>query len=238
MNSRYLKLVLTCAALNLVGLAAKQAIADTVQYAVSVDTSSVASQYGYIDLEFNGSSILPVQQATLDVSNFSTDGTLNPSDPSPLAVGDATGSLQQTPTPTTLAFDNQSSSSDYTEGITFGNSITFDVTINGPAVGSVANGTGSAVFQVDFLNSDMSGFLLSNNPTGAFTSDPNSYYDFNAGIIFLNSDGSLTPVEYPNLGGGPSALTFTQVVPEPGAASLAMSVIVLLPRQRRRVRVS
>lgn len=210
------------AAFSFAAVSANRAIGDVV-YAVHVDTSSVAGQTGDIDLEFNGSgSVPPAQLATATVGNFQTDAMLN-YDPEPTndqgTFGNATGGL-----PGGLSFDNSTTSNAYTSGITFGTYITFDLTFGGPAFTS-PDGSGNGVFQIDFLNAAEDGYLLTNDPTGS------GYQDFNAAVVQVNGDGTTTFTPFPNLGGGPSAVTFA-VVPLP--STLCMGALGLLGMFLRR----
>lgn len=223
-------LLAVCGTLVMCGSLTRVARAD-IEYAVTVDTTSVTGQSGYLDMEFNGNS-LPAQEADLSVTNFSTDGvvTYNPADTNQGLYGpNASGSL--TAPPNSLSFDNQSTSNGYTVGITFGTTINFDLTFSGPAFDS-PDGTASGIYQLDFFDPTVTYFLLTNDPY-ATTQYPGDYRDFNAGIVEVNPDGTVTPIAYPNLGGGASAVTFTQVVPEPASLSiLAVPIAMLLKRRR------
>jgi hypothetical protein len=154
--------------------------------------------------------------AYAQVTNFSTDGTLDTfgSDPNDGTIGDASGTL-----PGTVTFDNIPTTNDYTQGITFGDTITFDVDISGPAVDSPdpTDYPGGSTFVLDFINSGFSGFL--------FTSDPTNTNEYLAGTVDLNPDGSTTPTTYSSLDGGTSVVTFGAPIvltstPEPSMVAL------------------
>jgi hypothetical protein len=133
----------------LLGAVGVSARADTIGYDVIVDTSSVFGDYGYIDLQLlliPNNIVLPL---TATVSGFTGDATLNSSDPSNDEIN-ASGSL---PDPVTLT---DTTSTDYFEGLTFGNSIVFDVTLDGPGVsldGGLTADSGST-FSLTFYESD------------------------------------------------------------------------------------
>jgi PEP-CTERM motif len=182
------------------------AFADVI-YAVTVDTSSLSGNAGYIDLQFNPSSFT-TQSANAAVTTFSTDGTLDAfgDDPFDGLIGDVTGTL-----PGTVSFDNGTSTNDYTQGMTFGTTISFHVDLSGPAI-DLPNGEDGGSFLLTFY--DPSGNpLLTNSPNGAaFEAD-------------INPDGSTTATAYPNADGGPSVGTFvgpTEVsaIPEPSMVLL------------------
>lgn len=133
--------------------------ADTVTYSVTVNTSSQAGNGGYIDLELNAGSF-GAQDINATVTGF--DGaTLIPGDPFNDAIG-TTGSL-----PGPLSFDNQTGN-DYFEALTFGNQLSFLVTLSGDGVstgGASASDSGTT-FQVSFIDPSISSYLFSNDPSG------------------------------------------------------------------------
>jgi hypothetical protein len=135
-------------ALATVGLASAQ-----VTYVVTVNTSSVSGQSGFIELQFTpvGAS----QLATATVSNFTTDGILGAV--APPVLGDVTGTL-----PGTLSMDNGTLIQDYFQAITFGNTITFVLTLGGPAVTAPNGNPSETVFVLSFLDSTQTNFILTN----------------------------------------------------------------------------
>jgi hypothetical protein len=201
-------------------LAAVPAFADVI-YGVTVDTSSQLGNGGYIDLQFDPSSFT-TQPANAAVTNFSTDGTLDTfgDDPFDGTSGNVSGTL-----PGTVSFDNGTTTNEYTQGITFGNTISFHLDLSGPAI-DLPNGDGGGSFFLTFY--DPSGDpLLTNNPNGpAFEVD-------------VNGDGSTTPTAFANADGGPSVVTYagpTEVTPtpEPSMVLLLAGGLAAMASFRRR----
>jgi len=179
-----------------------------VVYSITVDTSSEVGETGYIDIQFSPG-LTGSQFATLDLTNFSTDGALDSSAPGDFTTGDVSGTL-----PGELAFDN-GAFSEYSEGMTFGDVITATLTFDGPAIES-PNGSSPSLFSLDFLSSDESTSLFVDpanpNPLG-----------FNVATISVNPDGSTTAETYPDVGGSSDA-TLNQV-PEPSTFVLFGAVL-------------
>jgi hypothetical protein len=213
-------------------LAAPAAFADpeNVEYAVTVNTTSALLSNGYIDFQFNPSSFT-TQPANADVANFATDGVLNPADPgnnccspvSPGPIGAVSGML-----PGTVTLGNsQPSPNEYTEALTFGDTITFDLDLYGPAITS-PNGDGGGTFTLDFLNSDQSGYLFTND----------SQNDVPVFTVTINGDGTTTAQTYPSQNNGAPVVTFSgpTFVPEPSSLLLLsgglLAVLYMVLRHR------
>ncbi|HWB95906.1 MAG TPA: NF038129 family PEP-CTERM protein [Bryobacteraceae bacterium] len=81
---------------------------------------------GSLDFQFNPGPFVS-QAASLEVLNFGGDGTLAGS---PSLMGDVSGG----PLPCTLIFDNGSAFNDYFEDFTFGSTLSFEISLSGPAV--------------------------------------------------------------------------------------------------------
>ena len=184
----------------------------SVEYTVTVNTTSALLTSGYIDFQFNPSSFA-TQSANVDVANFMTDGVLNPADPNNGTVGSVSGML-----PGTVTFTNSHTTNEYTEAMTFGTTITFNLYLYGAAI-SNPNGTGGGTFTLDFLNSDQSGYL--------FTA--NSQNDVPVFTVDINGDGSTSASTYPSENGGPSVVSFTapSATPEPTTILLFGSAAVV-----------
>ncbi len=98
-------------------LAASSAFA-SLGYEVTVDTSSLIGQSGYLYLQYDP---LNAVASTANVSGFVTDGTLGAQDTVDVVNGTAvTGSL-----PGSVTFANTNGINDYNHAITFGNSLSF-----------------------------------------------------------------------------------------------------------------
>lgn len=187
---------------------ASLASANTVSYQVSVDTSSLSGNGGSLDFQFNpgpGSS----QEATLQILNFSTDGSVIPG---PTLSGNVTGDLLSAPP--TLTFNNGTGFNDYFQPLTFGSALSFQVSISGPAVDAPDLGaTAGSAFGFS-LFSDLAGTVP------ALTSDPNGY----AFIADLDIGGGTTVTNF-------SAETTVSAVPIPptlwlfGSALAGLGVI-------------
>jgi hypothetical protein len=190
--------------LALFGFIAPAAFADpaSIQYAVTVNTSSALLSNGYIEFQFNNGP-LSTQPANADVANFLTDGVLTPPGTN---TNESSGQL-----PGTVTLDNSTSFDDYIEGITFGTTITFNLDLYGPAI-SNPNGDGGGEFILDFLNSDQSGYL--------FTAD--SQNDVPVFTVTINGDGTTTAQTYPSQNGGPPVVTFVGPTPVPEPSSVLL----------------
>lgn len=202
-----LALVLTLLA---AGAWATTAHADAVIYSIHVNTSSLAGNYGYIDMELNqGTFSSPAVSAT--VADFTTDGTLNPADPSNYASPTVTGSL-----PGTLSIVADTST-DYFAGLTFGDYLNLNVTLAGPGVSlaGTAGGTSGTLFQLSFFDSTGSIPLLSGDPSGINVQ------------VSIDQNGIPTPSSL-----DPSSTI--SLVPEPASLSLlALGASALLARRKK-----
>jgi hypothetical protein len=192
--------------LPILALIALPAWAD-IAYQVTIDTSSVTGVSGFLDMEYNGG--FP---STASVSNFTADPATTLS-PAGITTQGAVGTL-----PGLVTMNNNNT--DYDEGLTFGNSISFGLDFQGTPGGTVGD-----VFTLSFFNSDFSGGLLTGNNN-----------DFWLAQFELDTQGNITAVAYPNPSGGPSFATITEVTPEPGTYIPAIAgVLGLIAWQRKRL---
>jgi hypothetical protein len=181
------------------------ALADPVLEAVSVDTSSLNGTSGSLDFNFNPGPLVS-QSASLQILNFSSDGTLAGS---PSVTGDVSGTL-----PGTLTFDNGTALNDYFEGFTFGNVLKFDVSLYGPALSS-PDGTSTS--------GSSFGFSMFSDPLGATPAFTSDLVDGIALTVLVNLDGSSALT---NFSSETSVEAATSAVPEPGG--LAEMLLLLL----------
>lgn len=209
-----MKQLLSIASALLLACAVVPAHADSVTYTVTVNTSSQTGNNGYIDLELNGGTF-GSQDITATVTGFS-GAVLNPGDSLNDAVG-TSGSLDVPP----LTFDNQVGN-DYFEALTFGNEVSFLVTLAGDGVsGSGASTSESGtIFQVQFWDASGMSTVLSDDPNG-LTAE-----------LDVAADGTLSS----DAGTGASVAAAT---PEPATLSLVgMAGVLVRVAQRRRRRAA
>src|SRR5712664_2041568 len=109
--------------------------ADSIQYTVTVDTSSLNGITGSLDFNFNPGPFV-TQTASLQILNFTSNGTLIGA---PLIAGHVTGG----PLPSLLTFDNGTAFNDYFGIFGFGSGLSFLVSLYGPALSS-PNGTATS----------------------------------------------------------------------------------------------
>jgi len=184
----------------------ESAFAD-LSFNVSVDTSSLSGQSGYLDFQFNpgDSTALP---ATAAVALFQTVGgvLVQPA----ILTGDAAGSL-----PGTLTLDNGTAFNDAFQGFTFGSSFNFTVTLSGPAVDSPGGTVGSAF---------ASSLYASDGMTPLLTIDPNG----SVATINLNANGTASAETFPQspTDDTPAAIvTPNAVTPVPEPSTLLAALI-------------
>jgi PEP-CTERM motif len=186
---------------------ASMASAAPITYDVTVNSSSISGTAGSFDFNFNPGPLV-TQLASLQILNFTSNGALAGT---PTLTGDVAGTL-----PTTLSFDNGTAFNDYFEGFTFGSTLSFQVSLFGPALSS-PDGTSTSGSTFAFsMFSDTAG------TTPVLTSDTLNGFAF---TINVNLDGSTTVTNS-------SAQTTvtpatTPSVPEPGTLPLMASGIGL-----------
>jgi len=154
---------------------AVSAIAGPITYDVTVDTSSISGTAGSLDFNFNPGPLV-TQFASLQILNFTSDGALAGN--CPCGIGDVTGQL-----PSTLTFDNGTGFNDYFDDFTYGDTISFAVSLFGPALSSPDGvSTSGSTFA----------FSMFSDPVGTtpvLTTDTTDGFAF---TIDVNLDGSTT----------------------------------------------
>jgi hypothetical protein len=195
-------LKLTLLGLALVVFAAGQAHA--ISEVLTVNTSSLDGTGGYLYFQYD-----PVSAAgsTATVYNFATDGALGGTAPG--AFGNS-GQFVTGMLPGNVTFANTNFVNDYNQAITFGNTLSFDVFLNGPAAGGQAGG--SSTFSLGLFQD-----ALGANP-------------------LITGDGTLFAINLMN-DGTVSSQTFggQANVPEPSIAVLIGAGMVGLAGMRRRM---
>jgi hypothetical protein len=184
------------------------ASADPVAYDVAVDTSSISGTVGSLDFEFNPGPLV-TQAASLQILNFTSNGTLAGS---PVLTGDVAGTL-----PATLTFDNGTAFNDYFEGSTYGSTLSFQVSLFGPALSS-PDGTSTSGSTFAFsMFSDAAGTMptLTTNTTEGF-----------AFTIDVNLDGTTTVTNF-SLQTTVVPATAPPAIPEPSSLPIIAAAIAV-----------
>ena len=192
-------------------------IAAPITYDVSVNTSSISGTAGSFDIEFNPGPLV-TQAASLQILNFISNGTLAGS---PVLTGDVAGTL-----PGTVTFDNRTGFNDYFEGFTYGSTLSFQVSLFGPALNSPGGTSTSGSTFAFSMFSDAAGTMpiLTTNTTEGF-----------AATIDVNLDGTTTVT---NFSGQTAVVPATApAIPEPGTfplmtTSLGILLALVFPRRR------
>jgi PEP-CTERM motif len=195
-------------------LAASIAKADPITYIVTVDTSSIAGTGGSLDFQFNPGP-LTTQTASLQILNFTSDGALAGS---PFLTGDVSGAL-----PTTLTFDNGAGYNDFFEGFTFGTTLSFEVSLYGPALSSPDQvSTSGSTFAFSM-------FSDTNGTAPALTAD--TIFGV-AAMVNVNLDGTTTVTDFSR----ETTVASSVVTPEPGSlVLLATGLLGISGTLRRRL---
>ncbi|MBA2588840.1 MAG: NF038129 family PEP-CTERM protein [Alphaproteobacteria bacterium] len=203
-------------------------VAEAATYQFNINTSSLAGTSGYLDFQFGNSSFGPFQEVTATISTFQGGGgTLANIDPYtstdqfgfPDVLGKVFGTL---PAAVTLDDNGSVSVTEYFHPFTFGNSISFLLTLGGPAV--------DAPLCAGFGGCDLHAFgigILDGGENYLFTTDPNAFL---LGGVQVNRNGTLTSYLNP---GAASALAIT-AVPEPVTLTLFSAGLIGVGALRRK----
>jgi len=183
--------------------------ADSVSL-VSVDTTSVAGTSGFLDFTFDPGPFL-TQNAFASVAAFSTDGAVG----APAVSGDVTGTL-----PPSIILNNDTPFNDYFTAFTFGDTLSFTLTLGGPAVDSP---DGVAASGSTFAFSMFAG----DGSTPVLTTDTLDGFAFTVDIS-LDGTTKLTNFSDPT-----SVESAVSAVPEPATGWLCGVGMALLISLRR-----
>jgi hypothetical protein len=184
--------------------------ASVITFTFETDTSSLAGESGYIDLQFNALS--GAQSATAAITNFTTTGTLEPG--AITYAGDASGNLAGAVTIANGA-SNNSGYNDYNEALKFGSLTEFTITLSGLAL-SASNGSPSSTFALSFYASDDATPLLSTDLSGASVA------------ITINPNGSATVATFPNAVGVDDTQLVSSVPEPPPHLMLVIGAIFVI----------
>ena len=192
---------------------------EPVTYDVTVNTSSIFDTAGSLDFNFNPGPLV-TQAASLQLSNFASGGML--AGGCPCGTGDVSGQF-----PATVTFDNGTGFNDYFDDFTFGSTLSFDVSLYGPALSSPDGISTSGTTFAFSMFSDGAGTIP------ALTTDT---VDGFAVTINVNLNGSTTVTNY---SAQTNVFGLSTVTPEPTGLPLAGAGItfVLVASHLRRVRM-
>lgn len=169
-------------------------------YNVSVDTSTISGVMGSLDFNFNPGPLV-TQAASLQILNFMSDGTLAGN--CPCGTGDVAGQL-----PAALTFDNGAAFNDYFDGFSFGSTLSFQVSLYGPALSSPDGVSTSGSTFAFSMFSDAAGTMP------ALTTDTTDGFAF---LVDVNLDGSTT---VNNFSAQTTVTAAASGAPEPGSVIL------------------
>jgi hypothetical protein len=192
--------------------AASVAQAGPITYDVAVNTSSIAGTMGSLDFQFNPGP-LQTQAASLQILGFTSDGVLAGS---PSLTGDVSGAL-----PTTLIYDNGTQYNDFFEDFTYGTTLSFEVSLYGPAL-SAPDGvsTSGSIFA----------FSMFSDPAGTIPVLTTDTIDGFAATLNVNLDGT-TSVTDPS---AETSVASSAATPEPGSLVLLATGLLVLAGMLRR----
>jgi hypothetical protein len=168
----------------------------TISYQVTVNTSSLSGTAGFLDFEFNPGGVSQSGFAT--VSNFVPSGALSNS---PSITGNVTGTL-----PPAITITNSGAFNDFFVGFNYGASLSFLLTLGGPAIDS-PNGTSISGSTFGF------GMFASDGFTPELTSNADGF----GFLVDVNLNGSTTVSNFIT-----STNSIQVVVPEPGSIALTL----------------
>ena len=127
-----------------------------------------------------------------------------------MLIGDVSGG----PLPLDLTFDNQTGFNDYFQGFKFGSTLSFDVSLDGPALSSPdGTSTSGSTFA----------FSMFSNPAGTVPALTNNLTDGFAFKVDVNSDGTTTVTSFSDQ---TTVVPAVDAVPEPSSFVLIGTALV------------
>lgn len=174
--------------------------AGDISYPIEIDTSALQGTAGSFAFQFNPGATPNAQPAVATISDLTvTGGSLTSA---VTDVGDASGAF-----PGIVQLANSTVLNESEQGINFGTSIRFEVTISGAAVEQPTNGDFGSTFAVQLV--------------GADGVTPQSTIDPSGGVVTVdvNPDGSTTVTNFPSAQGGPPVAGTPNVVDAPLSAT-------------------
>lgn len=179
-------------------------------YHVTTNTTGLSSQKGFLDFQFAKGNAFDSLDAFATLTNVVTDGTL---DSTSVLNGAASGIL---PGPASVGNTDPGGFNDLFQGITFGNTVSFDVTFTGDAVNALLPSSFGSSFAYTLFAGD-GVTALNTGPVGA------------ALVINLDPGAQLSAASYaPTTNGGP-AVTATSAAPVPElSTSVTLGLMLVL----------
>jgi hypothetical protein len=184
------------------------ASAGVITYDVTVNTSSIVGTAGSLDFNFNPGP-LTTQFASLQILDFTSDGAL--AGDCPCGTGDVNGQLSSA-----LIFDNGTGFNDYFEDFTFGSTISFQVSLYGPALSSPDGVSTSGSTFAFSMFSDAAGTVP------VLTADTTDGFAFAVGV---NLDGSSTVSNY---SADTTVGTQSGSAPEPSSFAIFLAALAVV----------
>jgi hypothetical protein len=209
---------LVALAFLLFGSLAGAARATPLTYHVDVNTAALSGQVGNLDFQFNpGDS--SAEAATATITSFQTTGGILA--PSASLTGNATGSL-----PGTVTLTNGTVYNDAFQGVTYGTSLGFDVTLSGAALDQPGGTVGSS-FALSLFNDKGDTPLLTTDLSGSVLT------------VDLNADGTTSVKRFsqsPTNSAFAADANLVSAAPEPSSLLLLASMLPAAVFASRRLR--